>query len=72
MGPSQTAETSFGFTRALGTFKRVQGHYRVIEASAGLLLIAMGGLLLSGYLFLLNVYAQHALSWLGLDWWKSL
>lgn len=62
----------FGFTRAVGAFKRIQRHYRVIEASAGLLLIAMGGLLLSGYLFLLNVYAQRALTALGLDWWRSL
>ena len=62
----------FGFTRALAAFKLVQRHYRIIEASGGLLLIAMGALLLTGYLFLLNVYAQHALSWLGLDWWKSL
>jgi cytochrome c-type biogenesis protein len=66
------AVVGFGFTRALGGFKRLQRHYRVIERLAGLLLLAMGGLLLSGYLFLLNIYAQHALAWLHLDWWKSL
>ena len=62
----------FGFTRALGAFKRVQRHYRTIERVAGVLLVAMGALLLTGYLFVLNIYAQHALSWLGLDWWKTL
>jgi len=62
----------FGFTRALGAFKRLQRHYRAIERVGGLLLIAMGALLLSGYLFILNIYAQKALSWLGLDWWTSL
>jgi cytochrome c-type biogenesis protein len=62
----------FGFARTLGAFKRVQRHYRSIERMAGALLVAMGGLLLTGYLFILNIYAQHALSWLGLDWWKSL
>src|SRR5438128_955313 len=62
----------FGFTRALGGFKRLQRHYRLIERLAGLLLIAMGGLLLAGYLYLLNIYAQQALSWLHLDWWTSL
>ena len=62
----------FGFTRALGTFKRVQRHYRVIQAGTGVLLVTMGTLLLTGYLFVLNIYAQHALSWLGLDWWTSL
>ena len=62
----------FGFTRALGSFKRVQRHYRAIERVAGLSLIGMGALLLSGYLFILNIYAQHALTWLHLGWWQSI
>lgn len=62
----------FGFTRALGAFKRLQRHYRAVERAGGVLLIAMGALLLSGYLFVLNIYAQKGLSWVGLDWWKSL
>ncbi|MGH3004698.1 MAG: cytochrome c biogenesis CcdA family protein [Gaiellaceae bacterium] len=62
----------FGFTRSLAAFRRIQAHYRAIQASAGVLLVAMGGLLLSGYLYLLNVYAQRALRALGLDWWTSL
>jgi cytochrome c-type biogenesis protein len=62
----------FGFTRALGAFRRVERHYRAIQASAGLLLVAMGGLLISGYLYLVNVYAQRALQAVGLDWWTSL
>jgi cytochrome c-type biogenesis protein len=62
----------FGFTRAVGGFRRVQRHFRVIEAASGLLLIGMGALLLSGYLFVLNIYAQHALDWLHLAWWKGL
>lgn len=62
----------FGFTRAISGFRRVQRHYRAIEAAGGVLLLVMGGLLLSGYLFLLNVYAQHMLSALHLAWWKGL
>ncbi len=62
----------FGFTRTLAAFKRIERHYHSIQVAAGLLLIAMGGLLLSGKLYLLNIYAQRALTWLGLDWWKSL
>lgn len=62
----------FGFTRALAAFKRLQRHYRLIERAGGALLIAMGTLLLTGYLFVLNIYAQHALAWLHLAWWKSL
>lgn len=62
----------FGFTRALGAFKRVQRHYAAIQTTGGVLLVTMGGLLLTGYLYLLNVYAQRALTALGLDWWSSL
>lgn len=61
-----------GFSRTLGVFKRVQRHYAAIQMSAGVLLVAMGGLLLTGYLYLLNVYAQRALTALGLDWWSAL
>lgn len=62
----------FGFSRALGAFTRVRRHYAAIQMTAGLLLVTMGGLLLTGYLSLLNVYAQRALSALGLDWWSSI
>jgi cytochrome c-type biogenesis protein len=62
----------FGFTRALSAFRRVQRHYRAIQAAAGVLLVAMGGLLLSGYLYILNVYAQRVLRVLGLDWWSAV
>jgi cytochrome c-type biogenesis protein len=62
----------FGFTRALSAVRTIQRHYRVIQASAGVLLVAMGALLLFGYLYLVNVYAQRGLRALGLDWWTSL
>jgi cytochrome c-type biogenesis protein len=62
----------FGFTHALSAARKIQRHYRAIQATAGLLLVAMGTLLLSGYLYLVNVYAQRALRALGLDWWTSL
>jgi cytochrome c-type biogenesis protein len=62
----------FGFTGALARFKRIQRHYRTVERAGGVLLIAMGVLLLTGYLFILNIYAQRALTWLHLNWWQSL
>jgi len=62
----------FGFTRLLAAFRRLHRHYRAIEATAGLLLVAIGVLLLSGYLYIVNVYAQRGLHALGLDWWTSL
>jgi len=62
----------FGFTRALAAFKRAQAHYRAIQATAGVFLVVMGGLLVTGYLYVLNAYAQRALRAVGLDWWTSL
>lgn len=62
----------FGFAGTLGAMGRVRRHYRWIQAVAGGLLVGMGGLLLSGYLYLVNVYAQRLLRGLGLDWWTSL
>ena len=62
----------FGFTRALGAFRSLQRHYRVIQGAAGLLLVTMGALLLTGNLYILNAYAQRALRALGLDWWSSI
>ncbi|MGH3103700.1 MAG: cytochrome c biogenesis CcdA family protein [Gaiellaceae bacterium] len=61
-----------GFVGGLGGFKRLQRRYRAIQTMAGLLLVAMGGLLLADYLYVLNVYAQRALTALGLDWWTGL
>lgn len=61
-----------GFSRALGAFRRIQRHYRAIQAGAGALLVTMGSLLVTGHLYVLNVYAQRALRAVGLDWWTSL
>lgn len=62
----------FGFTRTVSRFKRLQGHYRWLEIVGGGVLLGMGGLLFSGYLFVLNIYAQNVLAWLHLDWWTTL
>jgi cytochrome c-type biogenesis protein len=62
----------FGFTRALAAARHIQRHYQAIQASGGVLLVGMGALLLSGYLYYVNVYAQRGLRALGLDWWTSL
>lgn len=62
----------FGFTRTVAAFKRLQRHYRAVQAVAGTLLVLMGALLASDRLYIVNVYAQRALRALGLDWWTSL
>lgn len=62
----------FGFTGTVARLRRFQRHYREVQASAGVLLVAMGVLLVLDYLYVLNVYAQRVLRALGLDWWTSL
>ncbi len=56
-------------TRAFGFFKR---HYAAIQAASGVVLIAMGALVLTGELFRLNIQAQHFLSQYGLNFFKSI
>lgn len=56
-------------TRAFGFFKR---HYAAIQLSAGVVLIGMGVLVMTGELFRLNIEAQHALSGLHLNFFQSV
>ncbi len=56
-------------TRAFGFFKR---HYAAIQAGAGVVLVAMGVLVLTGELFRLNIEAQQFLDRYGLNFFKSL
>lgn len=56
-------------TRAFGFFKR---HYAAIQAGAGVVLVAMGVLVLTGELFRLNIEAQQFLERYGLDFYTSL
>ena len=56
-------------TRAFGFFKR---HYAAIQIGSGVVLIAMGVLVLTGELFRLNIQAQHLLNDYGLNVFKSI
>lgn len=56
-------------TRAFGFFKR---HYGVIHGAAGLVLVVMGILVVTGELFRLNVEVQQFLDRLGLNFFKSV
>ena len=55
-------------TRTFGFFKR---HYAVIQATSGLVLIAMGVLVLTGELFRLNIEAQQFLERYDLNFFNS-
>jgi len=56
-------------TRAFGFFKR---HYAAIQASAGIVLVAMGVLVVTGELFRLNIEVQAFLDQYGLNFFQSL
>lgn len=56
-------------TRGFAFFKR---HYVVIQLASGIVLIAMGYLVLSDRLFQLNIDAQHYLGQLGLNFFQSI
>ena len=56
-------------TRAFGFFKR---HYAAMQIASGLVLVAMGVLVLTGELFRLNIEAQQLLDRLGLNFFQSI
>jgi cytochrome c-type biogenesis protein len=64
--------TAVAFTRMTSAFRWLRRHYLVITALSGLILIAMGVLLLTGELTQLNLKAQSALDSLHLNVFKSL
>ena len=59
--------TALAFTRAWGAFRWLRDRYVIITAVSGVVLIAMGVLLLTGELTRLNGEAQQALDSLGLN-----
>ena len=59
--------TAFAFTRAWGAFRWLRDRWIAITAVSGVVLIAMGVLLLTGELTRLNTEAQQALDSLGLN-----
>ena len=64
--------TALAFSRMTTAFAVVKRHYQAIVAFGGLILIAMGILILTGGFVQLNIEAQNWLSGLGLDFWNSV
>ena len=56
-------------TRSFGFFKR---HYAAIQVTAGVVLVLMGVLVLTGELFRLNIEVQQFLERFGLNFFKSV
>ncbi|UUY02208.1 cytochrome c biogenesis CcdA family protein [Svornostia abyssi] len=59
--------TAIAFNGATSAFNVLKRHYLAIQLTAGVVLIAMGYLVLSGEMFRLNAEAQRLLGELGLD-----
>lgn len=61
---------SLGFTKAMRSFRFLRRFYRGFQGFAGIVLIVMGYLLATSQLYVVNIYAQHVLERLHLDWWS--
>lgn len=64
--------TAVAFSRMTTAFAVVKRHYQAIVATGGLILIAMGLLIWTNQLTVLNTEAQSWLSGLGLDFWNAV
>lgn len=64
--------TAVAFNRMTTAFAVVKRHYNVIIAAGGIILIAMGILILTGEFFRLNIEIQNWLQNLGLDFWNDV
>jgi cytochrome c-type biogenesis protein len=64
--------TAVAFSRMTTAFAVVKRHYQAIVATGGVILIAMGVLIWTNQLTVLNSEAQSWLSGLGLDFWNSV
>lgn len=56
-------------TRAFAFFKR---HYAAVQIGSGVVLIAMGYLVITGALFQLNIEAQHLMGQVGLNFFQEI
>jgi cytochrome c-type biogenesis protein len=64
--------TAIAFTRATTAFGWVKRHYALINGLAGVLLIAIGVLVLSGELFRLNIETQKLLDKWNLNFFQNV
>ena len=55
------------FTRMMGAFRWLRDHYAAIQFAGGLVMVALGLLLFFGRFYVLRIYVNRALEWLGLE-----
>lgn len=54
------------FTRSMAAFRWLRDHYQLIQISGGVIMVAVGLLLFFGRFYILRIYVNRALEWLGL------
>jgi cytochrome c-type biogenesis protein len=64
--------TAVAFSQMTSAFAVVKRHYQAIVAVGGLILIAMGVLILTGEIFRLNLEVQSWMESSGLDFWNEV
>ena len=55
------------FARAMGAFRWLRNHYRAIQVVGGAIMVALGLLLFFERFYVLRVYLNRFLEWLGLE-----
>jgi cytochrome c-type biogenesis protein len=55
------------FTRAMGAFRWLRNHYRAIQVAGGGIMVALGLLLFFERFYVLRVYMNRLLEWLGIE-----
>ena len=55
------------FTRAMGAFRWLRDHYQAIQIGSGAIMVALGLMLFFGRFYVLRIYVNRALEWLGLE-----
>jgi len=55
------------FTRTMGAFRWLRDHYVTIQFTGGLVMVALGLLLFFERFYILRIYVNRALEWLGLE-----
>jgi cytochrome c-type biogenesis protein len=55
------------FTKAMGAFRWLRDHYAAIQIVSGAIMVALGLLLFFGRFYILRIYLNRTLEWLGLD-----
>jgi cytochrome c-type biogenesis protein len=64
--------TAIAFARMTSAFNVIKRHYRVLMATGGAVLVAMGILIWTGEIVQLNIEAQRALDGLGLNFFNDV